>query len=152
MIFHLGMWPVLIQNMPEYKIECNVSKWFGFATGIIFALIALFPKGHNDPVLNLHSVVANLYGFVNFGLMIPWYLILAREDKTNRKLLLGLLPGCFYLLMVILFVVGPLIDPTLGLDSSPYKPSIQKLIIIGFIWWYFTVLYWMHQKSHNLKN
>lgn len=151
-IFHLGMWSVVIQNMPEYKFESTFAKWFGFATGLVFALIAFFPKGHNDPVLNIHSIVANLYGFINFGLMIPWYLILARDDKTKRKLLLGLLPGLFYLLMVILFVAGPLINSDLGLDTNPYKPTIQKLIIIGFIWWFFTLLAWMYQKSKNLQN
>jgi len=153
-VFHLVTWPYYIQQNPDYKVEATIAEIFGVISGIFFFLVGLFPRGQNDPLINLHSVFANFYGFLNFGLMIPWYIIITREDKTKAQLIIGLLPGITYVLMIILYLVVPWFVPAFQIDNVLlyeethwWRPTFQKFIIFSFIWWLATLCYWMYQKG-----
>ena len=143
-VFHLGTWSKIYRYSTHDKKLVFAAKWFGIASAVMFALVAYFPKSLDDPTLNIHSIVANLFGFLTFGIMIPWYIMVTNENNTKWELIAGYLPGVCYLLSVILFLFGHLAP-----DGSGYQETVQKVFIAAYIYWYFTLCYWMYQK--NLK-
>jgi hypothetical protein len=151
MIFHIVIWPYYIKNYPENKIAAIIAMIFGIVSCLIFIGVGAFPKGHNDPIVNPHSLFANLYGFINFGLLIPWYIIIANEDKTNKQLMVGLIPGIFYVFSIFMYLVVPWFVDTFADDSHWWQPTWQKFIIFGFIYWYMTFSYWMYQKGFKIR-
>ena len=150
-IFHIGTWGKIYQYTQEHKVLIFFTRLFGILTAIIFALIAYFPKGLNDPIINPHAIVAYLFGLVTFGVIVPWTIIITKENNTKTELMIGYSTVVFFLVAVLIFALGPLIYPPFALDGSFYKPTFQKLIVVAYVYWYFTLCYWMFQKGLKMK-